>query len=1009
MDPRPQYADSGVLLSRLVHAVDQGEPVTFLFGSAVTAPGSDPTDLGVPDASALIERVFERFRGTEEFDLLNTTVERLGPSERYQAAMKFVIDCRGPDELNRIIRDAILKARVSAPLKPCSDEDLELDTAGWHLRPAVEAVGQLFSEHPKSFSLPVLTTNFDPLLEISLRKAGNHPTSIFLPADGQFNNVIAPGSSKVVHLHGYWRGSDTLHTPSQLARNRPQLKGSLRSLLRQTTLVVVGYGGWGDVFTSTLVDVINEQTEQLNVIWTFYSNNDDDILRRYGPILLQFEALAGQRVVFYKGIDCHLFLPTLREKLKKRSLPVLATSPSAASPERKMEYRAIAGDHPPQADIWVGRQHELHQMLSTEATVVAITGLGGNGKSTLAAKYIELKKGAADVTAFYWADCKEQRNTLFTQIVRMVERVSDGKVTGSELQKARPHEVIDLLVAYLRDVAALIVFDNIDQYVDVESAKAIETMDMLMRAILSGDHKAQFIFTTRPRLEYSHHRFLQIQLGGLTVDDTRHLLDISGVKIEAAKAQAIAEQLHALTNGHSLALNLIATQVAKNKADLADLMVKLRAGQEAGNENALFQEIWTSLNGKQQLVLRYLAEQTRADPEQRIANYLGKDLNYNQFSKAVKSLKALSLVVVKSPGGEMSDTLELHPLVSDFIRRRFPAEERAPFIDSIIHVCDLMIAKFRSMIMNVPFSVLENWTSKIELCMRRGLYHDALDALYEVQYPLEASGYGEELVRLASDVLTHVTPDQNETDTNRHDHVYKDLVEALAHLGRWGEADAWIDRFQSTVSGKTARFVLLCEMRAYRYWYDRRYESATEWATQGVELKASSDLDTKYDCRNMLALALRDSGRRAEAVKLFLRGEAMQDVVKKSHFNVSRGGAFYGNIGRCLQLDGDWEGALACIGKSAKILETAKENNILMNRGYAAFWIGEIADKRGEFSLSYVAFRRAAAKWKTLSPPRAQEAVNMAARAREKLSDPAEVPVNDWECERAFLEWLEKN
>jgi len=190
------FADSGKLLARVMHAVQCGERVTFLFGSALTAPGSHPEELGVPDANSLIDEVVESFRGTEEFDSLETALRPSEHSSRYQEAMQFVIDCRGQNALNSLIQKAVLKARIRPALPDQTPEQLELDTKGWYLRAAVEAVGSLVIEHPTIFSAPILTSNFDPLLEVSLRKAGASATSIILPADGQFTNILVPGDHK---------------------------------------------------------------------------------------------------------------------------------------------------------------------------------------------------------------------------------------------------------------------------------------------------------------------------------------------------------------------------------------------------------------------------------------------------------------------------------------------------------------------------------------------------------------------------------------------------------------------------------------------------------------------------------------------------------------------------------------------------------------------------------------------------------------------------------------------
>ena len=404
------FADPGRLLARVEHAVREKKGITFLFGSALTSPGGDPNEPGVPDANSIVETVRDLFAGTEELESLDDILKKASGSDRYQEAMRFVIDCRGQDALNKLVYEAVLKARKGSTSPGSDPTTIELDTKGWHLRPAVEAVGGLYSDHPLTFSQPILTSNFDPLIEVSLRGAGCKPTTICLAADGQFSNIFAPQTSKVVHFHGYWHGSDTLHTPTQLTRNRPHLKGCLRGLLRETTLVIIAYGGWSDVFTKTLIEVISEQTGQLNVLWTFYSDNSEDICKRNEKLLEQLLPLSEQRVLFYKGVDCHVFLPLLRTKLLKYKTPAqqiaieALSEPSAVVPILKAED---FGDHPPQVNAWVGREAELRTMLSTEAKAIAISGIGGFGKSALAAKYLEQKRGAEEITVWYWTDCHE--------------------------------------------------------------------------------------------------------------------------------------------------------------------------------------------------------------------------------------------------------------------------------------------------------------------------------------------------------------------------------------------------------------------------------------------------------------------------------------------------------------------------------------------------------------------------------------------------------------------------
>jgi tetratricopeptide (TPR) repeat protein len=143
-------------------------------------------------------------------------------------------------------------------------------------------------------------------------------------------------------------------------------------------------------------------------------------------------------------------------------------------------------------------------------------------------------------------------------------------------------------------------------------------------------------------------------------------------------------------------------------------------------------------------------------------------------------------------------------------------------------------------------------------------------------------------------------------------------------------------------------------------------------------------------------------------LKYFLQGEKLETILTPSNFDPKRGGPLYGNIGRCLQFSGDLDGALICIKQSAKALENTNDSNVLLNLGYAAFWIGEILEAKQEYEAAYIAFRRAVSKWKIPSPPRARNATDAANRVREKVPPTTVVPMDDWECDRAFLEWLNR-
>jgi hypothetical protein len=286
--------------------------------------------------------------------------------------MQFLVGSHGQDALNQLIQEAVLRARSGPLTRSQRVEDLDNEVSGWTLPPGVASLGRLVALHPSSFTAPLLTTNFDPLLEVSIRRAGRKAITMFLTNDGRFDNVVAHGAAAVVHVHGYWVGSDTLPTPQQLAQPRPKLSSSRRKLLSKATLVVIGYGAWDDVFTRTLVAAVNDGSTDFNVLWAFYPNDAGEIEAQNQRLFDSVRASNGTRLVFYRGIDCHEFLPQLTS-----AMDTGATTSSHHDRSEHDRHGLAFQDFHPSIAAWVGRKAELERFHVDSAHIVAITGIGG--------------------------------------------------------------------------------------------------------------------------------------------------------------------------------------------------------------------------------------------------------------------------------------------------------------------------------------------------------------------------------------------------------------------------------------------------------------------------------------------------------------------------------------------------------------------------------------------------------------------------------------------------------
>jgi len=110
---------------------------------------------------------------------------------------------------NEIVKRAVLGARlkdascegVDIDVRSASDDELrvmEFDSR-WELNPGIEALGKLVAHYPQRFGKTVLTTNFDPLIEVAIRRAGGDYFKTALHADGNLSQTEARGCHVARH------------------------------------------------------------------------------------------------------------------------------------------------------------------------------------------------------------------------------------------------------------------------------------------------------------------------------------------------------------------------------------------------------------------------------------------------------------------------------------------------------------------------------------------------------------------------------------------------------------------------------------------------------------------------------------------------------------------------------------------------------------------------------------------------------------------------------------------
>jgi hypothetical protein len=1020
MNATPIVYDQDALLQRLSSGISKRlQEVVFLVGAPLSEPLA-PNAPGVPGVRGMIDLIKGEFEGDKaEIALLERELTNSG--REYQAAFTFLQGRRGQRAVNEIVCKAVLAARrprsLSFPIdftNQAANENacqtMDHDFTGWHLNPGTESLGRLVASYPDTFGSAILTTNFDPLIEAAIRRAGGQYYKTILSSDANLSQTQAPGCH-VVHLHGFWHGVDTLHTPRQLAQPRPHLKDSLRSLLRNKLVVVAAYSGWDDVFTAALMDVVRDLTENPEVLWTFFSEKPqlgEEVEIQLGP------GINRGRVNLYAGVDCNQLFPQLYERWStiqpRSSLRSIVRSNAVLVPdafgdevsEQAKRPTIIEGDdedRPPLVGICVGRETELRSIRLSNARVVFVTGMGGQGKSTVAARYFADSQSAHEFTVYVWRDCKEERERFENQLSSVIERLSHGKVSGEDLARQSASSIIEVLLTLIKDQKVLFTFDNADHYVDLELGKMTGSPDLLVTALLESQSDSRVIFTCRREVQYAHPLTLSTHLEGIGIDAAKQLFAERG----AHSTSAEIEEAHELTKGHAIWLDLLAVQVVKQNPPISlhSLLAQIGTDAELLPDKTL-RSIWKTLGAPKQAVLRAMAETLKPETEMEISDYLSGQLTHNKVRKTLKTLRSLNLVVIKKRS-DGSDLLELHPLIRHFIRTNFPEKERLSYINGIISVYQKFIGRNRSRLKDRPSQiVLQYWTQSAELDIAAGRYQDAFATLAEVADPFLGSAYPREFTRIARILFEIADWVSNQAGFKHFEGVFRFYVCSLCDLGEIAEVDALLEKYEMTVLGKDVRYINYCDLRCYSKWTRGDFATAVMWGRKGQALK-DSGVDTSYDVSHNLALAERDSGRPEAAVPTFLQGRQLAEVTDPQELDGKRNGSYYGNIGRCLHLMGQVDGALVCYQKSALLLEKARDQHIV-NQGYIRQWIGELLVGRQETKLAYIFLRAAYLKWQQTSPPKALRVKQLEMRLKAQLSG---VPdLDDLAVERVCLDWI---
>ncbi|MGD1929224.1 MAG: NB-ARC domain-containing protein [Leptolyngbyaceae cyanobacterium] len=244
--------------------------------------------------------------------------------------------------------------------------------------------------------------------------------------------------------------------------------------------------------------------------------------------------------------------------------------PQLATLVQRVTAKIDWGEKPDTA-LFFGRTEELetlsHWVMAEQCRVVTLLGMGGIGKTSLAAKLADQIYNQFDYVI--WRSLREAP-PLDEILVRLIQFLSDQQETEINLPTRLGERLIRLL-HYLREHRCLLVLDNLESILQAESTgqfrDGYEGYGELIQHIGSTEHQSCLLLTSRecPReLAPMAGDRLPVRLWSVTgIDDAagREILKTKGLDLKDTAGQS--QKLIDRYSGNPQALHLVATAIQR--------------------------------------------------------------------------------------------------------------------------------------------------------------------------------------------------------------------------------------------------------------------------------------------------------------------------------------------------------------------------------------------------------------------------------------------------------------
>jgi WD40 repeat protein len=381
-------------------------------------------------------------------------------------------------------------------------------------------------------------------------------------------------------------------------------------------------------------------------------------------------------------------LPPVTPMAVNIAVPMATDSP--VPPERNppsqtpIQKRREEWGFSPHVSNFYGRETEqnmLKQWIITDhCRVVALLGMGGIGKSSLAAKLAETLKD--NFQSIYWKslyDAPSLEDTLKKYLNFLLNYQADEIPEKME-------EQIDLLLQHLRASRCLLIFDNLESIMEEGTTagrykQGYEAYGQLIHRLGETNHQSCLLITSRETPREIEHMasktdpVRRLPLTGLSVDAGESLLrdkDLSG-------SDEILKELIHLYAGNPLSLKLVAEHIQSLFGGNVASVLEEDSVHLIENVHDVIDEQFARLSPLERSIMYWLAiGREEGASLKNLKDDMIETTSRDELPGALISLRRRSLIEPSN-----GSRFILQPVISEYVTEQLIQRARNEFVDEI--------------------------------------------------------------------------------------------------------------------------------------------------------------------------------------------------------------------------------------------------------------------------------------------------------------------------------------